>query len=66
MQRSFYGKMPLEEVVTVLKKAINRPESDYISTKLPMLTKNDATYRKTKKSCNHFRRESRSFNLSMS
>ncbi len=39
-----YGKMSLEEVVKTLKEVRGRPESDYISTALPTLTRNQATY----------------------
>ncbi|WP_439287278.1 LTA synthase family protein [Lonepinella sp. BR2357] len=39
-----YGKMPLEEVISTLKSVRNRPDSDYISTELPTLTHNQATY----------------------
>ncbi|WP_373098982.1 MULTISPECIES: LTA synthase family protein [Pasteurellaceae] len=39
-----YGKMSLEEVVDTLKQARGRPQSDYISDTLPMLTQNHATY----------------------
>lgn len=39
-----YGKMELAEVVKILKEARGRAESDYISTELPTLTKNQASY----------------------
>ncbi len=39
-----YGKMPLDEVISTLKAVRNRPESDYISTELPTLSQNQASY----------------------
>ncbi|WP_439239708.1 LTA synthase family protein [Lonepinella sp. BR2919] len=39
-----YGKMPLDEVISILKSVRNRPDTDYISTALPTLTRNQATY----------------------
>ncbi|MDY4594063.1 MAG: LTA synthase family protein [[Pasteurella] aerogenes] len=39
-----YGKMELTEVVDTLKQARGRAETDYISTALPTLTHNQATY----------------------
>ncbi|MDO4430315.1 MAG: LTA synthase family protein [Lonepinella koalarum] len=39
-----YGKMSLEEVVKILKEARGRSESDYISSDLPTLTQNQASY----------------------
>lgn len=39
-----YGKMALEDVVNTLKEVRGRPETDYISTTLPTLTQNQATY----------------------
>lgn len=39
-----YGKMDLAEIIGILKEARARPDSDYISTTLPTLTHNQATY----------------------
>lgn len=39
-----YGRMELAEVVNTLKQARGRAETDYISTALPTLTYNQATY----------------------
>lgn len=39
-----YGKMSVEEMLSWVKQARNRPESDYISSELPTLTYNQATY----------------------
>lgn len=39
-----YGKMALEDVVNTLKEVRGRPETDYISTTLPTLTQNQASY----------------------
>ena len=39
-----YGKMELEEVVKILREARGRADSDYISTELPTLTQNQASY----------------------
>ncbi|MCW9732385.1 LTA synthase family protein [Avibacterium sp. 20-15] len=39
-----YGKMPLDEVVAILKQARGRPASDYISDILPTMTHNVASY----------------------
>lgn len=40
-----YGKLPLEEVIAILKEASYRPDKDYISAELPTLTRNLATYK---------------------
>lgn len=39
-----YGKMSVEEMLEWVKKARNRPASDYISDEIPTLTHNQATY----------------------
>ncbi|QLB40932.1 LTA synthase family protein [Mannheimia pernigra] len=39
-----YGKMSVEEMLTIVKQARNRPDSDYISDEIPTLTENKATY----------------------
>ncbi|PVX32656.1 phosphoglycerol transferase MdoB-like AlkP superfamily enzyme [Pasteurella langaaensis DSM 22999] len=39
-----YGKMDFEEIIKTLKDVRGRPESDYISSTLPTLTTNHATY----------------------
>lgn len=39
-----YGKMPVEEMFTLVKQARGRADSDYISTEIPTLTYNQATY----------------------
>ena len=44
-----YGKMELEEVVKILREARGRPDSEYISTELPTLTKNQASYQASRK-----------------
>lgn len=39
-----YGKMSEEEMLDIVKNSRNRPASDYISTDIPTLTKNSASY----------------------
>ena len=39
-----YGKMDTDEMLRIVKASRGRPESDYISEKIPTLTKNQATY----------------------
>lgn len=39
-----YGKMPVEEMLEIVKNSRNRPASDYISSEIPTLTQNQATY----------------------
>ena len=39
-----YGKMDTDEMLRIVKASRDRPESDYISEKIPTLTKNQATY----------------------
>ncbi|VTU06711.1 sulfatase [Actinobacillus indolicus] len=39
-----YGKMSEEEMLDIVKNSRNRPASDYISTEIPTLTKNSASY----------------------
>lgn len=39
-----YGKMSVEEMLSIVKQARNRPEADYISADIPTLTENQATY----------------------
>ncbi len=39
-----YGKMPVEEMLQIVKQSRNRPASDYISDEIPTLTKNTASY----------------------
>lgn len=39
-----YGQMSLQEVVSVLKETRGRPDTDYVSTELPTLTYNQASY----------------------
>ncbi|WP_424409301.1 LTA synthase family protein [Pasteurella sp. PK-2025] len=41
---TLYGKMDTYEMLSIVKKSRGRPESDYISTKYPTLTRNQATY----------------------
>lgn len=44
-----YGKMPVDEMLNIVKQSRNRPESDYISAEIPTLTYNPASYQgKTK------------------
>ncbi len=43
-----YGKMPLDEVISRVKKMRGRPDSDYISEDLPTLTFNEALSPKIK------------------
>ncbi len=40
-----YGKMPVDEILSTVKKAQQRPLSDYISNEIPILTYNEATYK---------------------
>lgn len=39
-----YGKMPVEEMLNIVKQSRGRPMSDYISDEIPTLTNNSATY----------------------
>lgn len=39
-----YGKMPVEEMLAIVKQSQNRPASDYVSDEIPTLTYNKATY----------------------
>lgn len=39
-----YGQMSLQEVVSVLKETRGRPDADYVSSELPTLTYNQASY----------------------
>ncbi|KMK50888.1 hypothetical protein RO21_09505 [[Actinobacillus] muris] len=39
-----YGKMTEAEMLAIVKKSRNRPESDYISADIPTLTRNPASY----------------------
>lgn len=39
-----YGKMSVEEMLEIVKNSRNRPASDYISSEIPTLTQNQATY----------------------
>ncbi|MGX2969106.1 LTA synthase family protein [Ursidibacter sp. B-7004-1] len=39
-----YGKMPVDEMLNIVKSSRGRPESDYISSEYPTLTRNQATY----------------------
>lgn len=39
-----YGKMSVEEMLNIVKQSRNRPASDYISTEIPTLTTNKASY----------------------
>lgn len=39
-----YGKMSVEEMLSIVKQARNRPETDYILADIPTLTENQATY----------------------
>lgn len=39
-----YGKMSEEEMLNIVKNSRNRPASDYISTEIPTLTRNSASY----------------------
>ncbi|QIW15574.1 hypothetical protein A4G20_04135 [Pasteurellaceae bacterium RH1A] len=39
-----YGKMPVEEMLRIVKQSRGRPDSDYISQDLPTLTQNQASY----------------------
>lgn len=39
-----YGKMPVEEMLEIVKNSRNRPASDYISSEIPTLTQNQASY----------------------
>ncbi len=39
-----YGKMSEEEMLDIVKNSRNRPASDYISTEIPTLTRNSASY----------------------
>lgn len=39
-----YGKMFVEEMLSIVKQARNRPSSDYILDEIPTLTENKATY----------------------
>ncbi|WP_101774404.1 LTA synthase family protein [Pasteurella oralis] len=41
---ALYGKMETEEMLRIVKQSRGRPESDYISSQLPTLTMNHATY----------------------
>ncbi len=39
-----YGKMPVDEMLSIVKKARGRSEADYISQEIPTLTSNKASY----------------------
>ncbi|OOH91343.1 hypothetical protein BMT54_02620 [Pasteurellaceae bacterium 15-036681] len=39
-----YGKMPIDEMLNIVKASRGRPTSDYISADIPTLTTNKATY----------------------
>lgn len=39
-----YGKMPVDEMLQIVKQSRGRPDSDYISSDYPTLTRNQATY----------------------
>lgn len=39
-----YGKMSVEEMLSIVKQSRNRAESDYISSEIPTLTENKASY----------------------
>ncbi|MGX3066235.1 LTA synthase family protein [Ursidibacter arcticus] len=39
-----YGKMPVDEMLSIVKASRGRAESDYISAEYPTLTRNKATY----------------------
>lgn len=39
-----YGKMPVEEMLAIVKKRAPRDDSDYASAELPTLSRNQATY----------------------
>lgn len=39
-----YGKMSVEEMLEIVKNSRNRPASDYISSEIPTLTQNQASY----------------------
>ncbi|EXI61785.1 hypothetical protein MHD_04835 [Mannheimia granulomatis] len=39
-----YGKMSVEEMLSIVKQSRNRAESDYISDEIPTLTENKASY----------------------
>ncbi|MBS6026416.1 MAG: LTA synthase family protein [Haemophilus pittmaniae] len=39
-----YGKMPVDEMLAIIKATRGRPDSDYISSKYPTLTRNIATF----------------------
>ncbi|MGQ0287423.1 LTA synthase family protein [Pasteurellaceae bacterium 22721_9_1] len=39
-----YGKMPVEEMLHIVKQSRGRPDADYISATLPTLTYNKASY----------------------
>lgn len=39
-----YGKMAVDEMLSIVKRSRNRPESDYVSADIPTLTYNQATY----------------------
>ncbi|HDR1055179.1 TPA: LTA synthase family protein [Pasteurella multocida] len=41
---SLYGKMADDEMLRIVKQTRGRPESDYISSQYPTLTRNQATY----------------------
>ncbi|EJS86716.1 hypothetical protein AAUPMB_16927, partial [Pasteurella multocida subsp. multocida str. Anand1_buffalo] len=41
---SLYGKMADGEMLRIVKQTRGRPESDYISSQYPTLTRNQATY----------------------
>lgn len=41
---ALYGKMDIEEMLRIVKQSRGRPESDYISSQIPTLTTNQATY----------------------
>ncbi|GJH42175.1 LTA synthase family protein [Pasteurella canis] len=41
---ALYGKMDIEEMLHIVKQSRGRPESDYISSQIPTLTTNQATY----------------------
>lgn len=39
-----YGKMPVEEMLAIVKQSRGRPAGDYISDSIPTLTRNQASY----------------------
>ena len=60
-----YGKMDTDEMLRIVKASRGRPESDYISEKIPTLTKNQATYQVNRKISSLFWKKVLARNLSV-